>query len=152
MEIVNKVYIERLQPQDIPWVAGVAAVRMLVEELKIPEYVNADGISSLVNRGYEEGTIRVAKLNNEPIGVVGALATQNLFNPKLTTLTEVFFYVLPEHRKSRAGYLLFKEYNKMVDEIADDATFSILSGSAMGESLLLKTGYVKTEVAYRRKG
>lgn len=146
-------YIGRLATnQDMKWIAEIASVRMLSEELNRPELVNLENIYSLVKKGVEEKTCFVVENEGELVGVLGSFLIRNLFNPKIKVLTEVFWYVLPEHRKSRAGYLLFKQFKDTADIIADESTMSLLPASSDLEfESLEKRGYRLEEFGFTRR-
>jgi hypothetical protein len=137
---------------DKQWIEEVAAVNMLCEELLRPELVNSSRIRELVAKGINEKTCFIAEYDGEPVGVLGAFLMDNLFNPDIKVLAEIFWYVLPPYRSTRAGILLFKLFDATAKEIANEATLSILiASSEINIDSLEKRGFKLNEFAFSRR-
>ncbi len=133
------------------WVVDTASVRMLSEELERPELVNVDRIEELVTYGFESNTLFVAEMDGEPVGVLGGLLVPNMFNPEIITLAEIFWYVVPDHRKSRAGALLIKAFQKKAEELGVESTMSLLHSSDINYKSLERLGFLPIEVGFLRR-
>lgn len=142
--------IEVLTEEHLEWFVEIAAVNMLEDEVKRPELVNLEALYHLARQGMETETAFIAKIGNIPVGAIGGLLLPNIFNPTLTSLVEVFWYVLPEYRNSRAGLLLLNAFTKAGEDKADDATLCLLSDSPIHIKTLEKRGYVLSEFAFRK--
>lgn len=137
---------------DLDWIQKVASVKMLSEELQRPELVDYTQIYNLVYKGITEHTFYVVEKDGELVGVLGAYLINNLYNPQFKTLAEVVWYVLPEHRKSRAGFLLFQIFDNEAKKIAHEATLSILTNSSeINIDSLEKRGFKLNEFAFNRR-
>lgn len=147
----HKITVEVLQEQDMEWFVETAATRMLTEELKKPEYVNTESLYVLATMGALSETAWVAKKDGVPIGALGVIKVPNVYNPTLETLAEMFWYVPPEHRKSRAGLMLLDAYTKKAEELNIEATMSLLPSSLVNEKTLAKRGFVLGEHAFRKE-
>lgn len=124
-------YIVRLADiSDIDWLVDVAGYNMLSFEVGHPEWFNREHIVSLANKSIHDKTCFIATFDDEPVGVLGGIIVPNTFNPQFTVLSEILWYVLPKHRKSRCGYLLMKQYSEVSTEMADSATMSLLVDSS----------------------
>lgn len=146
-----KITVEKLVVKDLEWFVEIAATRMLLEELKRPELLNEDHLYRLSHYGMTSGTCLVAKSDGVPIGAVGAILAPNMFNPDITTLVEVMWYVLPEYRNTRAGALLLKSFEELGKELADESTLSLLESSVVNRQSMLKRGWHVGEVAFRKQ-
>lgn len=144
---MSKVRVEKLSPRYRDWAVEVASVRMLVEEVKDPKLVNIPQIYTLVDRTSSEGTFLIALADETPIGALGAIRVPNIYNPSLTALTELFWYVLPEWRSSRAGLLLLKGLIEMGRD-DDYITMSLLPASEINEKTLQKYGFIHSERSF----
>lgn len=142
--------VQPLGLDDIEWFVEVAAVRMLEEELKRPELVNLNQLYTLAGRGMQDGTAWVAKGFNGNIGALGGILTPNPFNPEYITLAEIFWWVEPVYRESRAGYMLYREFDKRAGEVADEATMSLLPSSTVSIKSLEKRGFLLGEFGFRK--
>lgn len=145
------ILVQPLGLDNIEWFVEVAAVRMLTEELKRPELVNMNRLYELASKGAMDGTAWVATGFNGCIGALGGLITPNPFNPDIVTLAEMFWWVEPDFRESRAGYLLYKAFDKRAEQIADEATMSLLPSSTVHISSLEKRGFMMNEFGFRKE-
>lgn len=142
----HNIRVEILTPEYKDWFVNVACVRMLTEEVKRPELVNIDHLYSLLDR-----TMCLVALKEDiPIGATAFTITPNLYNPNIVSLVELFWYVLPEYRKTRAGFLLIKELENTASQIANDLIISILPHSDINIKSLEKRGYKLEEYALRK--
>lgn len=132
----------------IVWAVEVAAKSMLVEEAKRPDLVNTPHLYKMAEKIINEQTGLVVFKNGEPVGCIAALLSPNPYNPEVKTLVELFWYVVPEHRKGRAGYILLNNYIRLAEEISDEATLSLLATSDVNTSSLEKRGFKLKEFAF----
>ena len=148
---LHKYEVSPLSEGSLDWFVDVAAVNMLTEELERPELVNKEAIRKLAERGLQEKTAFVVSENGIYCGAIGGLVIHNLFNPEYITLAEVFWYVTPEARKGRAGYLLLKAFEQRATEVADELTLSILPHSEINIDALERRGFRFEELSFRKK-
>lgn len=146
-----KFKVEPLTDNDLIWFVEVAAVNMLTHELQRPELIHLEQLYGLALKGLEDGTAFVVKRDDECVGALGAILLPNLFNPTITTLAEVFWYVLPEYRNTRAGSLLLLAFEKKGEEVADEATLSLLGSSKVNLGTLEKRGFHLGEFSFRKQ-
>lgn len=134
--------------EHLDWVVDVASRRMLCEEVGRSELFNEKNVLGLARKVVDSSTGFVVTVNGEPAGVIAGLLIPNLFNPELLTLAEFIWYVLPEHRKGRAGWLLLAAWESLA-RMSDvhDTTLSILPSTTVA---LEKQGYRMVEQSYRK--
>lgn len=147
---LHKITVETLTEADIEWFVETAAVNMLRDELKREELINLEGLYNLAYTGLDAGTAFVAKSGDVCVGAIGGLHLPNIFNPNLSSLAEVFWYVLPEYRQTRAGILLLNTFVEKGAEIADDTTLSLLGSSEIKVATLEKRGFLLGEFCFRK--
>jgi hypothetical protein len=99
----------------------------------------------------QQGVILVAENGGEPIGCISGLFHKNIFNKAITTLAEIFWYVLPEHRNGRAGLLLLNTFSDLGKRTADEIYMSLLERSDVSHRMMEKKGYTLREVGYYLK-
>lgn len=144
-----KYTVELLSDDDMQWFVETAAVNMLRDEVKAPQYVDVENLYMLASMGALGKTAFIAKRDGVPVGALGALLLPNLYNPKIMNLTEVFWYVLPEHRNTRAGLMLLNAFIDCADKLADESTLSLLSTSQVNNETLGRKGYQMAEIGFR---
>jgi len=148
---LHNITIETLTVDDLSWFVNVAAVKMLTDEVKREELINISNIYKIVEQGMTTGTVLVAKSNGVCVGGIGGLLVPNLFNPTITTLVEIIWYVLPEYRRGRAGFMLLMAFDKLASEVADEVTLSVLDSSEVKIDSLEKRGFFLGELAFRKQ-
>ena len=151
MEIqLPKTIVEVLTEDYLPWFVEVAAVNMLEDEVGRPELVNLEALYHLARQGMETKTAFIAKNGYTPVGAIGGLLIPNIFNPRFTSLVEVFWYVLPQYRNTRAGLLLLNAFTEVGGDLADETTLCLLNDSELRIKTLEKRGYMMSEFAFRK--
>ena len=133
------------------WIINEAAINMLIDEVGRPDLVDMDQIETLVSLGLSTNTVFVVECDDAPVGVLGALILPNTFKPSVQILVEMFWYVLPEFRKGRAGYMLLKAYSDTSKERGIDASASLLPRSSVSEETMAKFGFHQHEVSFLRR-
>lgn len=93
----------------------------------------------------------VAYADEDPAGFIIGLFTPHLFNPEIRVLHELFWWVVPRYRGSRAGYMLLEDFMKYGEENADWINFSLEKQSPVKESVLLSRGFHHHETNYLKE-
>lgn len=76
------------------------------------EYLNMM-FATAINGG---GLVLIAE-SDEPIGIMLALISPNVWSDKTLLMNELLWYVQEEYRNTRAGYLLLKKYQELCEEL-----------------------------------
>lgn len=82
------------------------------------------------------------------MGFTGGLLTPHFMNHKITTLTELFWWVDPVHRNSRAGLMLLEAFTDYGRAHANWIMFSLQDNSPVSDRCLTRRGYRLKERAY----
>jgi hypothetical protein len=83
-----------------------------------------------------------------PVGFVSGMLAAHPYNPALTVLTEMFWWVAPEARGSRAGLLLLDAFLAYGERNADWIIFTLEHHSPVNERTLTKRGFHLHERSY----
>lgn len=142
---------EFLSPAHYKWAVQVAGRNMLIHEVKRPDLYNREALEHLANKMMVDGTGILALHDGRPVGAIGGVVMPHIYNPNVTVLAELLWYVLPEYRNGRAGLLLLKAFRKLADEIADEATMSTLPSSDIKEETMAKFGFKFGEKGFHYK-
>lgn len=137
---------------DRGWVVDVAAKRMLEEEVGRPDFFNPEDCGRLFDMGVQSGVILIAEDDGEPVGCISGLFVPNMFNTQLIVLQEVFWYVLPANRNSRAGLMLLNAFCEIGKEVAHDVYMSLLDKSPVNQRILERRGFSFKEMAFQMRG
>lgn len=95
----------------------------------------------------ELGVCRCAR-NPIRLGFIAGYKTPHPFNPRLRVLTENFWWVAPEHRKTRAGLLLLNEFEAYGRRCCDWIVMTLEHHSPISDRHLTKRGFVAREQSY----
>ncbi len=148
---MSKYTIHVLTEGDRDWFINTAAISMLTDEVKHPELVNIPHLNVLTDKVIEDETAFIAKSDGVCVGALAAILTPNLYNPELKTFVELFWYVLPAHRNSRAGLLLLSAFDKKGESCSDFSAMSLLGDSKVNIKTMNKKGYSLTEYAFLKE-
>lgn len=142
----------RASPGDIIWIAGQLrdfASSLGTKNLLIPS--TDESLHSELAVMQRDHVLLVTRKGDELTGVIGGYFTAHPYNSDVKMLAERFWWVPKQHRGSRAGYLLLREFIKCGDRIADITTMSLLDNSEVDDSILLRLGFRNLEQAYIRE-
>lgn len=150
MEMQSRKYtVELLQLEDIPWFVEVAGFQMLRDELQRPELYNQEHLYNLTYKAHLEKTAFVVKVDGECVGAIGGLLLPNMFNPLMTTLAELVWFVLPDYRHTRVGAMLIKAFDGL--NVSDETTLSLLPTSEVNVKTMEKIGFNLEEYGFRKR-
>jgi hypothetical protein len=90
----------------------------------------------------------VGEENAEAVGFIVGMIQPHIFNPAIRVLTELFWWVAPEHRQARVGGLLFLEFVKWGKANADWITMALEEKSPVSETSLTERGFRRWESSY----
>jgi hypothetical protein len=121
---------------------------MLSDELNRPKLVNNVHLAKLTQIVMQQGTAFVVMKDNKPVGAIAGIVIPSLYNPDIKVCSELFWYVLPEFRSSRAGLLLLNAFVARGAELADETTLSLLASSLVYDKTLEKRGFIFIESGF----
>lgn len=75
------------------------------------------------------------------VGLIAGFVMPHVFNPNVTVLSEVFWWVDPLYRGSRAALLLLNEFVAWGKKNAQWVTFSLTEKSPVDDSVLTRRGF-----------
>lgn len=141
--------IRRACSFDIPWMISEGANFLKLISSK-HDYYNPRHLEELLKNLMANGILLVAEENEELRGAIGGIKHANIYNPDITDLSELFWWVPVKYRKGRAGYMLMKEFEKYGDD-CDNIVFSSMDFSPINTDALTKRGYKKKETAFLKE-
>lgn len=86
--------------------------------------------------------------DGERLGFVAGLLSPHFMNPEIIQLTELFWWVPEEYRRTGAGHLLFEEFVKVGVVEADWVNFTLEHHSPVKDEFLLKRGFKPQERSF----
>lgn len=140
--------IRKANSEDIDW---------LLSELKIFSKVYTTKLSPFGDEAYvrpgilhliENHLFLIAELASQPVGLIAGYVSPHFFNPKIRTLSEIFWWVSVEHRNSRAGFMLLREFMEWGKKNVDWITVALEKKSPVSADALLKRGFELQEHSF----
>lgn len=141
-------------PKDIPWILGELkkfAVFLGTTRSLFPDEAYATAkLQELIETQVfciVESTIENAH-DGTRVGFIAGIAGPHYFNPEIRVLSELFWWVQPEWRGTRAGALLFAEFMNCGRSRADMVVMTLEEQSPVHEETLLRHGFKRYERNY----
>lgn len=83
----------------------------------------------------------VALLDGEPVGFIAGVLHPHHFNPEVVCLSEMFWWVTPAHRQSRAGWMLLSTFTLFGHGAANLIIMTLEAESPVKFGTLERLGY-----------
>jgi hypothetical protein len=93
--------------------------------------------------------------SDETIGMIIGIISPNIWAPQYLFMHQILYFVEEEYRQTRAGYLLFKEFDKKCKELIEQKRIHHVTLSAPKTLLEMdfnKFGYELCEKTWVKKG
>lgn len=110
-----------------------------------------DHAFSVVSNLIDNHFFRVAETPHEKIGFLAGTFSPHFCNPDLKVLSELWWWVDPEHRQSFAGSMLFRDFMEFGEEKADWIVATLEHHSPVPEEFILSKGFKLQEKTYLRE-
>ena len=140
--------IRRAESSDVDWImAQLKSFAKFIEtkhSLYGDEAYSKDCLQYLIDKHY----LSIAEKEKVLVGFSAGYFNPHLFNPSILVLCELFWWVVPEHRKSRVGAMLMNEFISFGKKNAQWISFSLNRFTEVNETSLLKRGFHLHEKTY----
>lgn len=144
MSLNRAVTVRYAKSDDFPWV--LSELKRFAEEAGEEHLFPSDSEFAM---GFLSGLagkhVFLVAEGDERMGFIAGALTPHYFNPNVTSLAEVFWWVSPEHRNSRAGLLLLTEYIRQGKARADIVCLTLKANSPVRETTLKRRGFQLSE-------
>jgi hypothetical protein len=97
--------------------------------------------SNLIKGFIENHVFFVAVRDDKVVGFICGIVLPHAYNPKISTLTELFWWVQEDARSSRAGTLLLNEFIDYGKKNVDWIICTLEDDSPVSDSTFLKRGF-----------
>lgn len=95
----------------------------------------------------EDHYFMVSENDGVPSGFIAGMISPHVFNPKILTLTELFWWVKPDFRGSRAGAMLLNDFVKFGDS-CQWVIMTLENDSPISSESILKRGFKYKEQSF----
>lgn len=114
---------------------------------KLVDFDKVDYNKALIQTLIEKHLFMVAVQDETRVGFIAGLSTDHLFNPSMKTLSELFWWVTPEYRSSRAGAMLLQAFMD-IGKNFDWVLMTLEDKSPVKPESLIKRGFKHKETIY----
>lgn len=140
--------VRRADPSDIPWLIGQLRTFAASHPLG-PRLMGSDAhAEALLAHLLATQFVAIADAEGTPVGLIAGALAPHPFNGDLLIATELFWWVTPPHRGTRAGLMLLDAYDAWATEHADVKGMTLEAGSPVNPRVLEKRGYRLAEHQY----
>lgn len=142
--------IRKAHPTDLPYLLEHAKEFIKFYNNKNIKY-NEAHLLHLGHTLIEKHVLVVAETEDGKIaGMLGAMYVPNPIDPSCISLTELFWWVGEEYRRTRAGWLLLSFLEAVGEKYEVPVVISVLPQTGDVTPLLERHGFVKVEESYVR--
>jgi N-acetylglutamate synthase-like GNAT family acetyltransferase len=148
------IHVREATFEDIPWILGELkkfATFMGTERTLFPtEEYATEKLKEVI----ESHVFCIAESYNKEmtlassVGFIAGICGPHFFNPEIITLSELFWWVTPEWRNTRAGALLFSEFMHSGRVRANMIVMTLEEQSPVHEETLTRHGFKRYERNY----
>lgn len=103
---------------------------------------------ALLSKLITDHLLMIAERGTERLGLIAGMYTPHFMNPDIQTLSELFWWVAPRHRRTPAGKLLLDAFVQWGRENADWVFFTLEHDSPVSERVMTKRGFRIKESQY----
>ena len=143
-----EITVRRGKPEDVPWILSQLKIFSPLYGTKRSLFGDEDYAREGLLRTMESHLLLVAERGETLMGFVAGMVSPHLYNPAIRILCELFWWVAEEYRKTRAGYLLMREYMTWGKSNVDWMTFCLMENSPVKDGTLRRLGFKPTETSY----
>lgn len=93
----------------------------------------------------------ISEIDGIRSGLIAGYVTNHPFNPGITVLQELWWWVCEDHRGTRSGYKLFKEFTEYGETYCDWTLFTLEDESPVSDKLLYRNGFRLKETTYLKE-
>lgn len=134
--------------EDADWIVGQLEQFAEALHTKLKIFPGAHLAKQKVLDLIENHIVLVAYKEDQLLGMIGGIVTPHFFNPEITTLAELFWWVDKSHRGSRSGLILLNAFVELGKLRADWVTMCLEKDSQIKDKCLLDRGFVPMERTY----
>lgn len=142
--------MRRATVEDVPWLLDelreFAAHYPITNVALFGSDAHAEGLLlALIGGQY----VAIAHRGDERMGLIAGGLARHPYNPDLLVASELWWWVTPAHRGTRAGYALLAAFQRWARHAgADLVTMTLASNSQVRPNALERLGYRETERAF----
>ena len=145
--MVMGIQVRAATENDLDWCLGELQKFDVHFGSKIPLF--GENSRGLLTRFIRDHIMLVADMDGcGPVGFIGGWAYPHPFNQAIRVLTLGFWWVVPEHRRSRAGLMLLDSLTEIGVRSYDWVSFAIGADAGISDSTMLRRGFKLREKNY----
>ena len=115
---------------------------------EIALYGEDEYVRSALTGMIDKHILLVAEEKGKLVGFIGGLCGTHFYNPKIKTLAQIFWWVIPSKRRSRAAVMLLDEFVEYGARFFDHVTLKLSVKADFGGHSLGKRGFKLVDRTY----
>lgn len=151
--LIVRISIRKAEPEDLDWLVAELRRFSVCFGTKLSLFPDDPDLARRSLNTILEShclfvAVRTAVSGSERVGLIAGICGPHMFNPSIRVLTEIFWWVPPEHRMTRAGLLLLDAFIDWGETHADWIDFTLEERSPVNERCLTRQGFRLQEKHY----
>jgi hypothetical protein len=143
--------VRRATAADVDWIVAELKVFARSYGTKKPIFPDEGYARKGMLNMIEEHVVLVAEKGSALVGFIAAFVAPHVFNPDVTAMYQSFWWVQPEHRRSRAAAMLLDRLVKWAELNVDQLIFGVQTQTNVSERAFLRRGFRPYERSYFRE-
>lgn len=140
--------IRAARVEDLDWLLGELKTFDEFYGTKKKLFGNEEYIRGKLTDVINHHVLIVAEENGQRMGFIAGIQQPHFYNPEILVLQELFWWVDPKFRRTRAASLLLDEFISFGRDHADWICFGLASMTPIKPKNLLRRGFTTSDQAF----
>jgi GNAT superfamily N-acetyltransferase len=144
--------VRRAEQSDVPWVLGQLRQFAAAYGTRRSLFGSETHAEALVGTLIEDQFVAIAERDGQPVGLIAGVLQPHPFNPDILVASELWWWVTPPARGTRAGHELLDAFEGWaLEHEADLINFTLEADSPVRDRTLERRGYRLFERQFLRE-
>ena len=135
-------------PDDIPWLLSELKEFDKYYATKKKLFGDENYVREQVEKVMREHVFIIAEDDSDRVGFIAGIRQQHFYNPSITILVQLLWWVIPSYRYSLAARMLMDEFVEYGKENADWITFNMAAMTPINPKSLIRKGFKESDKVY----
>jgi RimJ/RimL family protein N-acetyltransferase len=145
----HRVEIRWAKEEDIPWVETELLEFSEAIGTKYPLFpLDADFRRDTLVKLMNDHLFLIAEKAGTPVGLISGVMIPHLLNPAVTVLHELFWWVNPKYRGTRAGLMLLEDFVEWGKQHCQWVYFSVHRTTEVSKRAMIRQGFREEQTVF----
>jgi len=143
-----EISIRKATHDDLDWLLSQMKKFSDLYGTKLKLHTEDHGRASMADMVENHLVLVAEREDGAMLGMISGYVMRHPFNPGITVLSETFWWVAEEYRKTRAAVMLLNAFNSWGKANVNWITMCLIGDSDVSDRSLVKRGFKRQEVSY----